>query len=129
MTKKLQKNIILNEFIKFLQNVEEDNHIPRETKYVYFIVDFSNNDIEISYSADERLFKVFDYGWYMPLNAEHFFSRELNKISHKLFDEKSLTKKEVFLFLKSITLSAKNKCDFLKNYVAYFGEKFKKIIV
>jgi|GEM_PF-6526230 len=127
MIKKYLKKAILNQFVEFLLGVQEDKHIPGETKIVYFIVDFSNNDIDLSYSADERLFDIFDYGWYFPPDAQHFWSHELETIAVELFDKKSITKKQVMLLLKDITLSAKTKCDFLKNYTGYFGERFSKV--
>ena len=128
MIKNNQKNAILNDFLFFLNSVQEDKPIPRETKFVYFIVDFSNNDIILSYSADEKLFSIFDYGFYCPSDAQHFWSQQLSILSIQLFDKKIITKNEVFDLLKKITLSAKVKCDFLKNYKAYFGERFTKIV-
>lgn len=128
MKKINKKSKILADFIKFLNGIQEDAPIPRETKFIYFIVDFSNNDINLSYSADERKFEIFDFGWYMPLDAQHFWSSELNKLSHELFDKNSITKKEALELLFDVVLSAKNFCDFLKDYTAFFGERFKKII-
>ena len=133
MIKKVQKtikfNVILRDFVNFLKGIQEDMPIPRETKNVYFIVNFSNCNIELSYSADEKLFKFFDYGFYMPLDAQFFWSHELNSVSHQLFDKHSISKKVVMFFLNKIVFEAKNKCKFLNKYRAFFGERFKRVNV
>ena len=127
MIKSSQKNAIFNDFLYFLNSNQEDYPIPRETKFVYFVVDFSNKDIDLSYSADERKLDVFDYGWYFPIDAQHFWSKHLANLSKELFDKKLISKKQVLKILKDIVLSAKKSCDFLKNYTAFFGERFAKV--
>ena len=109
-----QIDVIFSDFLMFLHGIQEDTPIPRETKYVYFVVDFSNGDICLSYSADEKKFMFFDYGAYCPLEAQYFFCGELSKLAIWLFDKKCVTKKQVMSVLKDITLSAKKCCNFLK---------------
>lgn len=128
MIKNDVKKAIFYDFLFFLQSVQEDTPIPRETKFIYFIVDFSNNDIDMSYSADEQKFDAFDYGWYFPIDAQHFWSNQLSILSKELFDKKLISKKQVHKILKDIVLSAKKSCDFLKNYTAFFGEKFAEVL-
>lgn len=127
MIKKSQKNAILIDFIDFLHGIQEDKPIPKETKYVYFVVDFSNNDISLSYSADEKLFDFFDFGAYFPLDAQHFWSQELSAIAVELFDKKTISKKYVLEVLKGICFSAKFECEFLKSRIVIFGERFSKV--
>ena len=120
---------IKKDFVDWIVGIQEDEPIKFEAKYVYFIVDFSQNDIALSYSADERLLKTFDYGDYFPLEAEYLFSTALKTLAVKLFTKKSISKLVVLDMLKNICLSSSNCIDFLSDKMIFFGERFKNVIV
>ena len=116
-------NQIKQDFVEWIVGIQEDDPIFGEAKYVYFVVDFSQNNIQISYSADERIFTIFDYGSYFPLEAQNFDSFALKNLSVELFDKKNISKKLVFDMLKNVCLTSR-RIDFLKNKNIFFGERF-----
>ncbi|MGN1212665.1 MAG: hypothetical protein ACI4TZ_01365 [Christensenellales bacterium] len=110
---------------KWLGQIQQDNPLPYEIKNIYFIVDFANNDIELSFSASDRDLKVFDYGFYQPLEAEYFFCLPLKKLAKKMPQKKSKpAKQQVFLFLKELCLSVCNSLDFLQHKRIFVGKRF-----
>lgn len=121
-----QNKQFFSDFCSFLQSVEEDAPLPNETKYVYFIVDFSNKDVAVSYSANEQNLKIFDYGTYCPVSAQYVFSDVLNKLAKQIFDKKTSSKNDALILLKSASKVAKQKCKFLKNSSIFVGERFQQ---
>ena len=125
MIKMLQKNAIFNDFLAWICGIQEDDPLPYEIYNVYFIVNFSNNDIELSYSADDKNLQIFDFGAYFPQEAEYMFSDALKQVAKNLFlNKKSHTFAKVLNSLKTIVLSATKQVDFLKNKNIFFGKRF-----
>lgn len=124
MTKKQQKQIEW-EFKSWLGGVQEDDPLPLEIKYIYFIVDFSNNNIELSYSGSEMLQDTYDYAEFFPLEAQCFFCTTLFDLAKK----PNFSKQQILSFLKPICKNVANQFDFLKNKIVLFGERWQKIVV
>lgn len=118
---------IFDDFLNWLNGIQEDEPIPLEVNYIYFILDFSQNDIVVSYSGDENLLDEFDYGFYSPLEGQYFDCPKLKIISNQIFIKKSRTKKQVFNLLKKICLKAARYVWFLKDKKIFSGERFTKI--
>ena len=105
MIKISQKNAIFNDFLAWICGIQEDEPLPYEICNVYFIVSFSNNDIELSYSADDKNLSIFDFGAYFPQEAEYMFSDALKQVSKNLFfSEIPQSMSAIFNGLKSIVL-------------------------
>lgn len=122
------KQLTRNMFKEWLVQIQQDSPLPYEIKNIYFIVDFANNDIELSYSASDIDLKFFDYGFYQPLEAEYFFCLPLKKLAKKMPQKKSkLAKEQVFLFLKELCLSVCKSLDFLQHKRIFVGERFDSI--
>lgn len=116
--------------IEWLAGIQQDDPLPYEIKNIYFIVDFANNDIELSYSASDVDLQIFDYGFYQPLEAEYFYCAPLKQIAQNFFQKKSkLSKQQIVLWLKNLCFFACNSLDFLKNKNIFFGERFEIIKV
>ena len=125
MIKISQKNAIFNDFLAWICGIQEDEPLPYEICNVYFIVSFSNNDIELSYSADDKNLSIFDFGAYFPQEAEYMFSDALKQVSKNLFfSEIPQSMSAIFNGLKSIVLTATKQLDFLKNKNIFFGKRF-----
>ena len=116
------------DFCKFLIDTEEDDPLPFEANYIYLILDFSCNDVAISYSADEQKFDFFDYGKYFPVSAHYFWSNILQDLSKKIFDKKTSQKKEAIKLLVIASKKAKQKCSFLRGKTIFVGERFSKVM-
>ena len=138
---KIHSNTINNNknnvnFVHFYQNfhdwlagIQEDDPLPFEIKNIYFIIEFTQNSIMVSYSADDKNLELFDYGSYFPLEAQFFFSAEMINLSYELFVKKNISKKDVFDMLKSLVLRAKKELNFLQNKHIFIGERFDKIFI
>ena len=126
LAKKYEK-LLKNDFIEFVEGVQEDEPLKDEAVNIYFVLEFSQNDIVLSYSADEKLFSIFDYGAYFPHDAEYFYSNALKQLARQLFDKKSISKQAVFDMLKKVVFEASNKISFFKNHRIYFGERFSEV--
>lgn len=125
MIKNNQIISIFNDFYRWICDIEEDTPIPFETKNVYFLVEFSQNDIVLSYSADEKLFDIFDYGMFSPIDSQYFCSNELKKISKQIFDlKKTYLKNEIYSILKDIVFLATKKANFFFNYNIFYAKRF-----
>lgn len=120
---------IYKNFYYWLAGIQEDDPLPFEIKNIYFIVEFNQNDIVVSYSADDKNLQYFDYGTYFPLEAQYFFCRELSKLLKQFFIKKSISKSEVFNMLNSLVSKAKTELDFLSSKQIFVGERFNKIFV
>lgn len=118
---------ISKDFVDWINGVEEDDPIKTEAKNIYFIAEFNQNDIVLSYSADERVFIIFDYGAYFPLEAEYFYSGILRDISKLVFEKKSIEKHKVLDMLKLVIKQNLKHFEFLKNRKIYFGKRFSKV--
>ena len=127
MIKIEQKKVIFNDFLAWIDGIQEDFPIPREICNVYFIVEFFQNDIVLSYSGDDKKLKIFDYGTYFPLEAEYFYSGELKELSKQIFESKKNLKTEIFEFLRDMVFIAVKKLKFLKAKSIFFGMRFKKV--
>ena len=120
---------IIKQMLKeWLCVIQQDTPLPYEIKNIYFILDFSNNDIELSYSASDIDLPIFDYGFYQPLEAEYFYCNQLKTLAKNLYQKKSkLSKKQIFNWLQSLCFMVCSSLDFFKNKNIFFGEKFKAI--
>lgn len=116
-------------FCNWLVGIQEDDPLPFEIKNIYFIVEFKQNDIVISYSADDKTLISFDYGTYFPIEAQYFFCSELRDLSKQYFVKKSISKQYVFDMLNMLILRAKTELNFLSSKQIFFGERFNKIFV
>ena len=122
------KDAIKQMLKEWLLNIQQNNPLPYEITNIYFIVDFSNNDIELSYSASDIDLQVIDYGFYQPLEAEYFYCEQLKQIAKDMHQKKSkLTKQQILLFLNDLCMSVWISLDFLKNKNIVFGERFNVI--
>lgn len=128
----LQK--IKTKLAAWLSQIQQDNPLPHEICVVYFIVDFANGDIELSYSADDQFTHVLDYGSYQPLEAEYFFCAELHQTANKVFalnagQQKKIKhiKQQIVFELKQVCTSVCSGFNFLKNKIIVVGERFVKI--
>ena len=115
------------DFVDWVNGIEEDEPLKTEAKNIYFIVEFRQNDIAFSYSADEKIFDVFDYGTYFPLEAEYFNSGSLKQISNLIFDKKSISISFAFDMLKSVVFSNVYSFDFFENHNIFYGKRFSKV--
>ena len=119
--------ILEQELYLWLTGIQEDDPLPYEIANIYFIVEFSNDDIALSYSGSENDLQILDYGFYCPLEAEYFFSEVLKELAKLLFCTKSkISKLQVKKILQSEILSVLPRLEYLKNKKVYFGERFKK---
>lgn len=123
---KLQIQTLLADW---LINIQQQDPLPFEITNIYFILDFSNNDIELSFSASDINLLIFDYGFYQPLEAEYFYCSYLKQLAQKVNIKKSKDiQQQVFLFLKQICFDVGKSLDFLKNKNLFFGKRFDIII-
>ena len=120
---------IYNNFCNWLIGIVEDTPIPREAKNIYFIVEFNQNDIVLSFSADEKNLSLFDYGTFFPLEGEYFLCKEIRQLASCLFIKKSISKTDVLDMLKTVASKAKTELDFLYSKNIFIGERFSKIFV
>ena len=122
-------NKIYRNFCNWLVGIVEDTPIPSEAKNIYFIVEFGQNDIAVSFSADDKNLCIFDYGSFFPLEAECFFCEEIRHIASCLFSKKSISKTDVLDMLKMFVSKAKKELDFLFSKNIFVGERFAEILV
>ena len=122
-------NNIYKDFYDWLSGIQEDEPMPFEVKNIYFIVEFLQNDIALSYSGDENLLNVFDYGFYSPLEGQYFDCNALKEIANDVFIKKSISQNKVYALLKKIVFDVSPKLWFLKNKHIFFGIRYSKIIV
>lgn len=129
LIKNTQKQQISKDFIAWLDGIQEDEPVPLEVNYIYFVLDFSQNDIVLSYSGDENILPFFDLGFYAPLEGQYFDCNALRDISKDIFiNKKSELKAEIFELLKNVVFANKNKFWFIKNKKVFYGVKFDKIV-
>ena len=123
-----QKNLIKADFFEWIKGIQEDDPLPYEIQNIYFILDLKNNDLQLSYSADDRALKVFDYGAYFPLEAQYFYSNTMKKLLlNSSENHLNLIKKELLEFLKNICLNSKAHFPFFQDKHIFFGLRFKQI--
>lgn len=126
LIKNEQKKQIFKDFLDWLNGIQEDEPIPLEVNYIYFILDFSQNDIVLSYTGDENFLTKLDYGFYSPLEGQYFDCKVLKILAQQVFIKKSRTKKQVFDLLKKVCLNVAPQVWFLKEKQIYFGLRFSK---
>ena len=141
-SKKLTKNIkksvqnikknsqisqIVDDFIAWIYGIQEDEPLKSEAKNIYFIVELSQNDIVLSYSADEKLLGIFDYGAYFPLEAEYFDCSKLKALAKKLFDKQNFSKHDVKKLLFDVVSTGAKSIDFFAGHKIFLGERFSKV--
>lgn len=130
MISNIIKQNIKQDLFQWVKGINEDDPLPYEIKYIYFIVSFKNKDIELSYTGADVKLTFFDFGPYLPLEAEYFYSNSLKFISKNLYNKKSnISKQEILDFLHSCCLSLKNNIGFLMSTQIFFGERFTNINV
>lgn len=117
---------IENEFKQWLMGIQEDDPLPYEISYVYFLVDFLNNDIAVSYTGSDRPLIIFDFAMYCPLEAEYFFCSELRQIAQSRLNKQS--KKQFLEQLTASILKVVKSLPFLKNKKVFVGERFEKVV-
>ena len=128
MIKNKQKDAIFGDFLAWICGIQEDFPIPREICNVYFVLDFSNNDIVLSYSGDEKRFDFFDLGMYCTHEGEYLFSNELKNLSKDIFEhKKTISKNEVFDMIKNIVFVGVKRLEFLKSKRIFFGLMHSKV--
>ena len=134
LIKNSQKQRIFDDFMFWVNGIQEDEPLPFEVKYIYFVLDFSNNDITLSYTGSEIKLPFFELSLYSLLEGEYFFSGELNILSHQLFDYKkksknknSISKQDAFNMLQDIVFAGTKKLKFLNGKRVFFGFKNKKV--
>ena len=120
---------IYKNFYYWLVGIQEDDPLPFEIKNIYFIVEFNQNEIVISYSADDKTLNIFDYGTYFPLEAQYFFCSEFRELSLNFFVKKSISKKDILDMLNLLVSNAKTELDFLSSKNIFIGERFNIISV
>ena len=121
-------NKIYKEFYAWLAGIQEDEPMPLEVKYIYFILELKQNDIVLSYSGDENKLKFFDYGFYSPLEGQYFDCYELKLLSYNFFtNKKSISKNDIFDMLKTIVFNVSKKLWFTKDKQVFFGLRFNNI--
>ena len=130
LIKNSQKLQISKDFVDWLNGIQEDEPMPFEVEYIYFVLDFSQNDIVFSYSGDENILPLYDLGFYAPLEGQYFDCAVLKDIGKDIFEnKKSELKKQVFELLKSIVFENVNRFWFLKNKKVFYGIKYQKLII
>ena len=126
--KNSQKQEIFNDFLLWVDGIQEDEPVPFEVEFVYFVLDFTNNDIVLSYSGSSKKLEVFELALYSPLEGEYLFSNALKQLSKDVFEKKkNISKKQIFDMLKDIVFSATKKLKFLENKKILFGKKYNKV--
>lgn len=124
-----KKRAISADFASWLAGIEEDNPLPFEVGFVYFIYETKNNNITLSYSASEKELHIFDYAKYCPLEAQFFDSQTLKQLSKEIFEKKlDVLLTELTNFLKRLCLNSKNRFSFLKDKKILFGKRFDIIL-
>ena len=118
---------IFNDFYDWLSGIQEDEPIPFEIKNIYFIIEFNQNDIVLSYSGDENLLEIFDYGFYSPLEGQYFDNCDLKEMAKEIFVKKSKTKKQVFALVKNIIFCVCKRLWFLKDKHIFYGLRFNRL--
>ncbi|HAJ77579.1 MAG TPA: hypothetical protein DCO89_00725 [Clostridiales bacterium] len=117
---------IYKEFYDWLSGIQEDEPMPLEVNNVYFIVEFFQNDVAISYTGDENSLSIFDYGFYSPLEGQYFDCAILKQISNDVFVKKSISQNEVYGFIKNMVFSVAPKLWFIKDKQIFCGIRHNK---
>ena len=126
--KTIQKQEIFKDFVSWIDGIQEDEPVPYEVKYIYFILELSNNDIALSYTGSDKQLKIFERAMYSPLEGEYLFSTSLKQLAKEKFEyKKNISNFDVFEMLKNIIFAGVKKLVFLKNKEILFGYKFDKI--
>lgn len=125
----IKKRAISTDFASWLAGIEEDDPLPFEIEFVYFIYETKNNNLTLSYSASEKELHIFDYAKYCPLEAQFFDSQTLKQLSKEIFEKKlDVLLTELTNFLKRMCLNSKNRFSFLKDKKILFGKRFDIIL-
>ena len=119
-------NRICKDFVDWVNGIQEDEPLKTEAKNIYFLLEYKQNDFVFSYSADEKILQILDYGAYFPLEAEYLYSSALKELANDVFQNKTLSKLTVLTTLKKVVISNLHKFDFFDGHNVYFGIRLSK---
>ena len=128
MINKSIKQAIFYDFLAWIEGIQEETPLSNEIKNIYFILEFAQNDVVLSYSGDDKNLVVFDYGAYFPLEAQYFFSLNLKQLAKQVFEHKKNLKDEIFEMLKDVVFSASKQLFYLCDKNIFFGFRFDTVL-
>ena len=74
-------NLIFQEFCEWIAGIEEDDPLPPEIKYIFFVFSNSRGMNVLQYAGCEYKPKKICSFDYIPLEAQFFYSRNYLKLS------------------------------------------------
>ena len=74
-------NAIFQEFCEWVEGIEEDDPLPPEIGYIYFVFSCQNGMNVLQYAGCEHEPKMICSFDYIPLEAQFFYSRDYLKLS------------------------------------------------
>lgn len=75
-------NLIFQEFCEWVGGIEEDDPLPPEIKYIFFVFSHGNGMNVLQYAGCEYEPKMICSFDYIPLEAQFFYSREFIKLTN-----------------------------------------------
>ncbi len=75
-------NLVFQEFCEWVGGIEEDDPLPPEIKYIFFVFSCENGMNVLQYAGCEYEPKMICSFDYIPLEAQFFYSREFIKLSN-----------------------------------------------
>lgn len=113
---------VLEDFYSWILNIEEDDPIPYEIKYIYFVISFRNNICSLAMGGKEiHSLSPINFE-YFPLEAQFF-----NNESFMQLTEINLAKLELKQLLEDCFTQTKFKDIFFDKQI-YFGEYGQELI-
>lgn len=113
----------LEDFLYWVLGIQEDDPLPYEINYIYFLISFSNNACTLVYAGSENFEKQPVNFEYFPLEAQYFYNQTFNQIT-----EINLA----LLALKQLLEDSFDNPEFkkmFKNKKIYFGEFAKSVTI
>ena len=114
---------VLEDFLYWILGIQEDDPLPHEINYVYFLITFSNNTCTLVYAGSENFEKQLVNFEYFPLEAQYFYNQTFNQIT-----EINLALLALKQLLEDSFDNKKFKIMF-KNKKIYFGEFAKSVTI
>lgn len=114
---------VLEDFLYWVLGIQEDDPLPYEINYIYFLISFSNNACTLVYVGSENFEKQPVNFEYFPLEAQYFYNQTFNQIT-----EINLA----LLALKQLLEDSFDNPEFkkmFKNKKIYFGEFAKSVTI
>lgn len=72
---------VIEDFKRWIIGMQEDDPLPYEIRYVYFLITFTNNSCSLMFCGSENFEKQLINFEYFPLEAQYFFNPTLSQIT------------------------------------------------